>query len=503
MNRNLSYKDKQRVITCKLHNSGLYGTEAAPPSQKELARYRAAVAKVSGPSSYRTSATMQFEVMDAPANLDPVVHMFQRRVCLLRRCIEKCPDNLRLIRDIILLYIKANHTGAYHAGTQLAVLQPAQPPSAKGNKAWTTVGCYGPVGLLLHQVSTCGAALSVNLEIHQHLQVPYSICLVAYNHLPNYAQRTASLARTAAAGKARTLVKGIKEVNHPVLEAALKQQTVDRGRWLRYHMSLGTLTPSALAEHIPEDTGKCRHCPHPKADLVHLLWECPAFAEERYKDDPTLVMLPYKQLPPQLRIGIPPPLQLVAGNTCLPLEEDPLVLDAHPAFCDSVLPPEAHQFISDAAQAWHDGTGNIREVFNSMRGSIPADNTLAINYDGPSLQGTSASNTPDSWTDGSVILPRGIFSLGGAAVWQPDRDVETEQLTANESMIAVTEQFPDKDGIALIAALPGEFCSSTRAEIAGGILSLLRPRATQFGTDSKSFLYWRRCQQLVQTNWAS
>lgn len=386
-NRNLSYKDKHRVMTCKHHNSGLHGTEAAPPSQKELARYRAAVAKVSAPSSYRTSATMQFEVIDAPANLDPVVHMFQRRVCLFRRCIEKCPDNLRLIRDIILLYIKANHTGAYHAGTQLAVLQPAQPPSAKGNKAWTTEGRYGPVGLLLHQVSTCGAGLSVNLEMHQHLQVPYSICLVAYNHLPKFAQRTASLARTAAAGKARSLVKGIKEVNHPALEAALKQQTVNHGRWLRYHMSLGILTPSVLAEHIPEDTGKCRHCPHPKADLIHLLWECPALAEERYKDDPTLVMLPYKQLPPQLRIGIPPPLQIVAGNTCIPLEGDPLVHDAHPAFCDSVLPPDAHQFFSDATQAWHDGTGSIREVFSSLRGRITADNTLAINYDGPPLQG--------------------------------------------------------------------------------------------------------------------
>ncbi len=52
----------------------------------------------------------------------------------------------------------------------------------------------------------------------------------------------------------------------------------------------------------------------------------------------------------------------------------------------------------------------------------------------------------------------------------------------------------------LWAPLPGQFCSSTRAEVAAGLLALSSPRALSIGTDSACFL--KPFLSLINTLWS-
>lgn len=146
----------------------------------------------------------------------------------------------------------------------------------------------------------------------------------------------------------------------------------------------------------------------------------------------------------------------------------------------------AGQLYQSTQAALHDGDANARQVFAALRGAVTTGSELQVDYDGPSLLHPPPS-APNSWSDGSVMLPASSYTLAGAAVWHPIRSLDHEPLTGVESQVSFVEDSANNDGTALLAALPGSFFSSTRAEIAGGILAALRPASVHLGVDSKAF----------------
>ncbi len=91
------------------------------------------------------------------------------------------------------------------------------------------------------------------------------------------------------------------------------------------------------------------------------------------------------------------------------------------------------------------------------------------------------------YTDGSYLHNRRVyFSLCGAGVWWPGRDLDEDPLTNAEYEMACGTQ--TKKGYALRTALAGHGGSSTRAEIAAGILACQAKKAVNVGSDSQAFV---------------
>ncbi len=75
--------------------------------------------------------------------------------------------------------------------------------------------------------------------------------------------------------------------------------------------------------------------------------------------------------------------------------------------------------------------------------------------------------------------------MGAAGVWWPGRTVNDGDLEEAETNIAFVDEV--EDGLKLYTGLAGYGCSSTRAELAAGILALTAPGPVHIGTDSKAF----------------
>ena len=81
----------------------------------------------------------------------------------------------------------------------------------------------------------------------------------------------------------------------------------------------------------------------------------------------------------------------------------------------------------------------------------------------------------------------GHFSTMTFGIWSPG---SLSVLSEQELTIAKQLSLPDAagPGYFLAGSVPGQRGSSTRAELAGGIVALLQPRPIHIGTDSEAFL---------------
>ena len=94
---------------------------------------------------------------------------------------------------------------------------------------------------------------------------------------------------------------------------------------------------------------------------------------------------------------------------------------------------------------------------------------------------------PNVYSDGSLKHPRlAHWSLGGFGVWWPGRQKVTKPLTQGEEDVATHHQ--TDMGLKMWGCITGQKASSTRAELAAGILAIQGPGAIHQGTDSKSYM---------------
>ena len=106
------------------------------------------------------------------------------------------------------------------------------------------------------------------------------------------------------------------------------------------------------------------------------------------------------------------------------------------------------------------------------------------------------------YSDGSLINTRtNSFKLAGAGVWWPNRKdsgicVRNNEPPLSEAELDLAYARRKDDGIELSVAITGMGGSSTRAEIAAGIIAMAADCEIHMGTDSKAFM--DRAQIILQ-----
>ena len=125
---------------------------------------------------------------------------------------------------------------------------------------------------------------------------------------------------------------------------------------------------------------------------------------------------------------------------------------------------------------------NSRQVFQMIKG-----NNAEVELDCTVKCDEHAPGDINVYTDGSYINTRRCsFALSGAGVWWPGWRLDSHPLTNSEYQMAWEEQTPE--GLSMHIALAGFGGSSTRAEIAAGIVALQSSGPVHVGTDSQAFL---------------
>ena len=125
---------------------------------------------------------------------------------------------------------------------------------------------------------------------------------------------------------------------------------------------------------------------------------------------------------------------------------------------------------------------NARQVFQQIKGKNQKDQFARTHY-----CNDAAPDDINVYTDGSLKNNRrSYFSLAGVGVWWPNRDTSILPLSEAEEEMGIAWQTPG--GLALKTSLAGHGGSSTRAEIAGGILACQANQPVHIGTDSQAFM---------------
>ena len=136
-----------------------------------------------------------------------------------------------------------------------------------------------------------------------------------------------------------------------------------------------------------------------------------------------------------------------------------------------------------------------RQAFQILRGQHkPAD--IAP----PTPCADAPPPQPNAYSDGSLHSPHTpAFSLGGAGVWHPDRQLTSSPSSEAEANLAIFTQ--KQEGLQLFNSLSGLCGSSTRAELAGAIIAFAANGPVHLGTDSQSFkAKAHKVNQLIAAN---
>ena len=94
---------------------------------------------------------------------------------------------------------------------------------------------------------------------------------------------------------------------------------------------------------------------------------------------------------------------------------------------------------------------------------------------------------PNLFNNGSLKVPNNQFrSLGGLGVWWTNRAMQHMPITDNEN--AYTHNARQGEGLAMWASIPGFRYSSTRTEIAAGIVALFANGPVHQASDNMTFV---------------
>ena len=125
---------------------------------------------------------------------------------------------------------------------------------------------------------------------------------------------------------------------------------------------------------------------------------------------------------------------------------------------------------------------NARQLFQTIRSQV-------LDFEDPSTTRCDLlpPERPNVYSDGGVQAPTNhSWSLGSFGLTWPQRCPEAKPFSDSENDFAFTQVGPN--GLDLWGPIPGQRCSSTRAELTGGITSPMGPGPIHIGVGSQAFL---------------
>ena len=227
---------------------------------------------------------------------------------------------------------------------------------------------------------------------------------------------------------------------------------------------------------------KSRYCGAAEGTVTHSGLRCQHFDEERYRDDPELRQLQIDTLLKPMLLGMP--VLNTAGEKfgLWPREEK----DIHEG--------EFRGGLASKAKLGPAGRGLLQSLLSNEPGGVNTRQALAqcklAKSDAdpplPACCNGAPPEIPNNFSDGAMKMPSTqIFGFGAFGTWHPGRKLEEVPLDPFEQQFG--NRRCDVRGVGIHGALRGQCGSSTRGEIAAGIMGLYAPHPIHQATDSMAY----------------
>jgi hypothetical protein len=495
------------MIRVKILAAALYGVASSHCPDAAVNGLRSAIVDTIVPKSTLRSPCLAFEVGSCGEDLDPSIQIFVRRGVEFRRCVGKYPDVLAKVNTIHQFYTDRGYTGTPQASTDLRSLEPAPPHAHAGRTKWRTpFTAMGPIGFLLHDIHCLGAVLDHEWNVCRCAENPISLLEEPWQHLRPCLIAAAKLARSKAAASTRTVIGSCIEIESPVLVRAISAALPENEECIKYIASAGAWSESAKVKSRLAADGRCPHCGAEDQDIVHTIYSCPGLATERASAPGIVGRIDLRDLPPALRIGIPPALGSSLEATfwgCPPANVHTQDDAARQLLGIGLTLPQIHvgalqsslqhlmaAFLAQLSPDMEDGDAtlppttdiNARRMMDRLRGVQRVDNDMP--HIEPCVGPPPAE--PNAHSDGSNTQPLwSTYTLGGIGVWRRNRDLNVDALTTFERQHS--SHLAGSGSTGLFAPLAGHRMSSARTELFAGIHAVAGPGPIHVAADNLAF----------------
>ena len=308
-----------------------------------------------------------------------------------------------------------------------------------------------------------------------------------WQHLKKAIADIVSRARLNETRQQRSFFGDLDELEPQLMKEAMNSMGTKEQKVLNY-VNTGAYQDDYKKATYDLSDGKCQHCGEIVVDSTHVLGACPKVEEQRSAKH--LTQDEYKMLPKALKVGLVPCM----GNKLYGpyWTHDYTAGQAGDVFYE---PPKAEakqsllKYIAGTKGITTEGK-TARQIFQLLK-----QKKGATSHALPNRCLVKAPKDINVFTDGSWINNlKQYLGLGGAGIWWPKRDAMAcgkqglirKLVSHAEQEIAYCIQ--KDDGAMLYTAIGGFAGSSTRAELAAGIVAIMADGPVHIGSDSKIFV---------------
>ena len=502
----IDYHTKAQLIRSKILALGLYGCESVHVNETALRSLQAAIVRAIGPTTTLGSNALTFDLCSRGTDLDPACEIVTRQISLTRRMIVKWHWVQPMVKDIYQAYHHIHMPGTYIDDAKLATLRPAPPPAEGNRSAWRpSFPPKGPIGELLMSAHRMGAAFNEELVLHKHNEIPISFIAIPWQHVKPLIRDVFSRARMAYASSVRTALANAPEIDRAMFTQSVTKRTREECNILEYVATLSAWTNHHKERIGQSTTSRCPHCNKENQTIVHTIWTCATLLAKLGDHDSELVAIFQAIITTTsttttttttttattattcdaLLHGIPTMLSSNVDTTFWgqPLEHFQTSVQ------DIIGAPQKRNHIPSTAvrRAITGVQGslfplNARQMVQHLRGGI-----ITFEFYEAAPCHEVPPTTPNAHSDGALKMPSNwLWGMSGFGVVWNNRNIDLQPFSDNE-LNYTFNSVQDKE-VSLWGALPGHRSSSTRAELAAGIVSIVAPGAVHQATDSKSYL---------------
>jgi len=474
---------KAKIVLCNILPAAGYGAETGKPNDKTRQLLRSNIADAIGPRGHNRSVNLVFDTCPANTDLDPDVYMLCNKVCLLRRMIAKHSAVDKSVRNIVRMQANKPASSTKTDSRTFSLWQTVEEQDDEDEDIHYT----GPVSLLAKELQDRGWHLYDDLTIHKEGEAPIDIINMPWQHLRKAIGDLASRARLKDTMLQRSFFGTMEEMDPQIMREAMSSMGTKEQKVLNY-INTGAYQDEYKKAAYDLSDGKCQHCGEVIRDSTHILGACPEVEKQRKTKH--LSPQEYDILPKALKVGLVPCM----GNKL----HGPYW--THQCTTEQVKdifyePPKAAakqsllKYIANTKGIDIEGK-TARQIFQLLKDN-KGDKSQVL----PNRCLVKAPKDINVYTDGSWINNlKQFLGLGGAGIWWPNRDATgcskqglTRKLVSDaEHEIAYCVQ--KDEGTMLYTAIGGFAGSSTRAELAAGLVAIMSDGPVHIGSDSKVFV---------------
>ena len=466
----ISREQKEKIVQANILPMALYGVEAIHVNQSALQSLRSAITRAIGPGSAKRSIDLTFFHSKCANDLDPETNILYLRAAGLRRVIAKHAGMHPLVKRII---------------RKIKIAQAIENPDDNRN-----THMHGPVGLFMQELDQLAYSMDEHLNIFAPNEPTIQLWHMPWQHIRKAITAIGIRFRARRIDNERTFHAHVGEVDG-LATKYVSNKLGRKERSIHMHLTTGAFWAEDQLQTISVSDGKCPHCQQPVVGTRHVLWDCHAI--KKHKKFRKFVDINPDALPTCVQNGIAPALSSKASdpywdsNLCQ--SKDICKEDAHLIGQPFTSGAKYHANLEDKMlqdvcnKAGIAGQGlNARQTFMLLK-----ENKQTPHIPMPYRCKLHAPQEINVFTDGSWLFPlKQFLGLGGAGVWWPGRKLRGHPLSEPEIELAyVTEH--DR-GIRLFTRIGGFAGSSTRTELAAGIIAISSHGPMHIGSDSKVFV---------------